>query len=419
MKKTTLFLLIIAILFGLGISSHAASVQKIESYIKTLKSKIQVARKRRDTKRLKKLLSLLKDAEIALSQNNYKDVVKDKEEPVWLDKEKIKTVEEENDLNKYRRELSSAVAKIDKKIEASDQGASVHGRAYIDWSNDLLETSTVPNQFNISRVYLDYKNKLGNKAEVRFITDVKRTTEYYNVYLKYAYVGLTPEIPHVKSIRIGQSPTHWIDFMQKYWNYRYVAKTLTDHYGFFDSADLGVAVLGDLDNSLNISYHLTLMNGEGYKKRETNSQKDIGLRIAMEPVVWDKDNKIVTAFGAYLEDYDLKKLSFSGPTKKLSAMIAYQFSLPNKGILFVEHANQYKSANDGFSVGGQYGFVDSVNIFGRIDSMKKTNDDYSLSIVGLEYVYSKNVKLALDLQSETKNKIDQSRILALHALVKW
>ncbi len=424
MKKVTLFLLIIAILFGFVITSHAASVKKIEAYIKTLKIKIVIARKRKNFKRVKKLLSLLKDAEIALTQKIDKDANKDKVEPVWLDKDKIKEVEDEKDLNIYRKELRRGMARVDKKLEAikdrADRGATVHGRAYVYWKKELGVSKSAPNQFDIGRVYLDYKNKLGKNADVRLTTDISRTADNYNLYLKYAYFGLNDfGFPHISNIRIGQSPTHWIDLMQKYWKYRYVAKTLTDHYGFFNSADLGVAVIGDLDSSLNISYHLTVMNGEGYKKAETNPQKDIGLTVKLDPIVWDKYNKITTAFGAYLENYDFRKVSLSGLTKKTSAMITYQFSAPRDGVVFVEYANQYRSINDGFSFGGQYSIIDNANIFGRIDSFKKASDDYALSIVGLEYVYNKYVKLALDFQNETKNKIDQSRMVALHSQVKW
>src|SRR3989339_694943 len=343
-----------------------------------------------------------------------------------------------NQMADYKEDVNKAIADLNSKIQAVDakvdKGATVSGRAYIayeSWLKNAGAAPTIYNKFAIHRVYLDYKKSLADDAAVRITTDMgneSTLSAQNNIYLKYAYFDLSNFSKHVpltsliglQTVRLGQSATHWIDFMQEFWTFRYVEKTLTDYYSFFGSgsADLGLAALGSfnlLGNALD--YHFTLMNGADYKSAETNTSKNIALKIKAQPFAWDK-NKVTVAAGYVYEGLDLSSFNTGTATKKLTAMAALNFA---RGILFAEYANNADSSTTpgGTSVGGQYELVGNTNLFGRLDNYKKSGSNYVYTIAGLEYNWGKNVKLALDYRNETKDGADYNNVMAVNTRVKW
>ncbi|NQU17696.1 MAG: hypothetical protein HQ564_06470 [Candidatus Saganbacteria bacterium] len=380
MKRVFGLLIFFGLLVSMVASSDAVTVKKMKNYINLLERKIKVAKTRNNS----------------------------------------------GELEEFKEEVTEAISILNSKIasvkKSSDKGATVHGRAYVSWVKDLKNGSTTPNQFDLSRVYIDFKKKLDRDADVRFTTDIARDADNIKVYLKYAYFGLNNlKGPlGLQTIRVGQSATHWIDFMQKHWKFRYLAKTLTDNYKFFSSADMGVAAIGYFDTSaLNLSwlrkidYHAIVMNGSGYKDAETNTGKDVGLTLKLVPLMWGKKDYVTTAIGYLVEDVP------DGLAKKLTAMTSYQFSKPRKGIVFVEYASQADSATGGIAIGGQYQIISDTNIFGRLDNYKKSGSDYVQNIVGAEYSWGENVKLALAYTNETKDGAVNAKKVGVYSRVKW
>ncbi|MEA3493513.1 MAG: hypothetical protein U9R38_03895 [Candidatus Margulisiibacteriota bacterium] len=445
MKKVLVFIMFLLFTFAvLSPVANAASLEKVKAYAQSLEVKLAESKAQGDTNRVNLLEGLINDAKSRIVKMEKAGKTKE-------DGKKVEGLEKGNhalqkQIDELKEEVTDAIAALNSQIKGTDKvankGATVAGRAYIYYQKDLLDDSV--NKFDISRVYLDYKKKLNQDTAVRFTTDIGRETYVeavdfsgqdvdtdtrMQVYLKYAYFdigGLNVPYIGLQTLRVGQSATHWIDFMQKNWKFRYVAKTMTDKYKLFSSADLGLAALGTLDFAdfeipyLNkVSYHALLMNGSGYKKAESNGGKDIGLTLKTEPVRWGKKDYITTAVGFLVEDVPLSSLDTSGLAKKATAMVSYAFSKPAKGIAYAEYANQLESTNGGLSVGGQYQVCQDTNAFARIDNYKKSGSDYVLRIAGVEYNWGKNVKLALDYQHETKNSADNSKKVAIHTRIKW
>ncbi|MBN2058197.1 MAG: hypothetical protein JW782_05335 [Candidatus Saganbacteria bacterium] len=315
----------------------------------------------------------------------------------------------------------------------------IQGRAYIYWQNDL--SGNTADRFDINRLYLDLKHDLDADAAVRVTTDIARETydqdsgsaadTRLHVYLKYAYVELNEldkRLPFIglRTIRLGQSATHWIDFMQKYWQFRYVAKTLTDENSFFHSADMGLVFLGriDLDRSLfygdnSLSYQATLMNGEGYKEGELNPGKDVALRLAFSSRNEATGQQFTLAGGALIEDLRAFESVAPEPATKLTVMAAYQLPQPARLLLFIEYANQLSSPVGGTSLGGQIGLGPQLNLFVRVDRFRQVTGQQDLQVVGLEYPWGKDLKLALDYQREVHDGQAAAQLLSLHAQVNW
>ena len=329
--------------------------------------------------------------------------------------------------------MSLAFSYTDEEIDAKFQGlekkagksADIHGRAYIYYIDDQLGISNP--QFDISRIYLDFKNDLDKNSSVRLTTDIAResylitTTEAdtrVHVYMKYAYWQLSNlSVPFVgiNQIRFGMSATHWIDFMQKFWRFRYIEKTITDQRNMFPSSDLGIAAFGSIIPG--IDYHATVMNGPGYKKAEDNGYKDVAITFKANPLSWGNKDKITAAVGLHLDD-----TGKPGQVSTTTVMAGWQFSQPANGILFAE----YGAATDdeiAFSVGGDYEVIPNVSLFARMDNYdpntQNSSDEKNLDIVGIEYNWGKNVKIAFDYQVGLTGGNEDVKTIAIHSRVKW
>ncbi|MBU0573186.1 MAG: hypothetical protein ABIJ26_08430 [Candidatus Margulisiibacteriota bacterium] len=454
MRKIVSVYLVFMFMFVLVSSSLAAPIEKQRAYVNSLQKKLDAAVAQKDWARAKKIKPLLEDAKATLGSAQAKvlRLSGDASEPgpsKNFDQENVSVAAPDGDMQDLKEEINQALAELKGEItkvkDDSGKSASVSGRAYISYTNDLKDNGA-PSAFDISRVYLDVKKKLDRGADARFTTDIAResllkdtsgkTATYYYVYLKYAYFGLNNiplseflplGVPYSLTLRVGQSATHWIDYMQNYWTFRYVAKTMTDHYKLFTSADLGVAALGSLDLALlgvpglgQINYHATFMNGSGYKEAEGNPEKNFAIRLDSVPYSYNS-GKVTVGLGAYAQDVSINGGDNDGLFKSLNLMAAWDFSFPGNGRLFTEYARATKI--EGLSAGGQYEFLPDWVVFGRIDSydkdMSKSGDTYGLNIYGVEYKWGKNIRLALDYQNETQKGADKTKILALHSEVKW
>lgn len=346
-------------------------------------------------------------------------------------------VRKDNDLAEFKEEINMALANLNEKIASTNEkfgkGATVNGEVFFSYLiKDLKSPSSSVNAFDVSRVYIDVKKSLSRNASARVTTDVLRetTAKQLDFYLKYAYFSLDDlGVPYIglQNAIFGQQATHWIDFMQKYWRFRYVAKTLTDHYSLFSSADIGIGLKGAWNFSAlqipglpNLEYHAILVNGEGYKAGESSSNpgKDLAVTLKTTPLWFDVKDLVTVAIGGMIEDISLSKFDFSAPKKDFTAMLAYEFTRHGEGVVFAEYACQDASTY-GASLGGQIGLIADVNLLVRYDSYKKAKVDYIQYIGGLEYLWGSNIRLALDYQHELKGSADNSKKLSLHTSVKW
>jgi hypothetical protein len=153
-----------------------------------------------------------------------------------------------------------------------------------------------PNKFDIERVYLTFRMPVGDRASIRATTDIVQNANgsYYNgwtVRLKYGYVqyNVLEDIARQKGFnalaRIGMLHTVVIDHEETFWP-RYLGQVGTERFGFFSSADMGVASQVSLPNKLGDVYG-TITNGPGYTSAETDRFKDFALRFSLTPFARD------------------------------------------------------------------------------------------------------------------------------------
>jgi hypothetical protein len=153
-----------------------------------------------------------------------------------------------------------------------------------------------PNKFDIERVYLTFRMPVGDRASIRATTDIVQNANgnYYNgwsVRLKYGYLqyNLLQDIGGHKGFnalaRVGMLHTVMIDHEETFWP-RYLGQVAAERFGFFSSADMGVASQVTLPRKLGEIYG-TITNGPGYTSPETDRFKDVALRLSLTPFAND------------------------------------------------------------------------------------------------------------------------------------
>jgi hypothetical protein len=158
-----------------------------------------------------------------------------------------------------------------------------------------------PNQFNIDRVYLNFRMPAGDNGAIRVTTDVFQNTStaatnYYNgwsIRIKYAYfqyTALRDQFGKGSNLvgRVGALHTVVIDHEEGFWP-RYLGQVAAERAyapssgGFFASADVGAAGLLTLGNKMGELY-ATVTNGPGYTSYERDRFKDFAVRGSLTPL---------------------------------------------------------------------------------------------------------------------------------------
>lgn len=147
-----------------------------------------------------------------------------------------------------------------------------------------------PNKFDLERVYLTFRMPVGDRLGIRATTDIYQNASdnYYDgwtVRLKYGYLQydfLRNAGGFGAQARIGILQTVIIDQEETFWP-RYLEHVAVEKYGFFPSADAGVATQVSLPAKLGEIY-ATVTNGPGYTAPENDRFKDYAARLTLTPL---------------------------------------------------------------------------------------------------------------------------------------
>lgn len=195
--------------------------------------------------------------------------------------------------------------------EDLEQPIQVQGRVYAYYRYDLTpygnDADKGENEFDVSRVYLRFKGKITEKVKAEVTLDAGREYEYslneeeitdpggntdyrytltktkerFRVFVKYAYLDVGDLIPN-HHIQGGIVKTPWVDYEQDIWGWRVLRKVGLDENGYTNSADLGVALTGDIVDGY-IQHHFSFTNGEGYSNPEEFGGKTVEYRLSVFP----------------------------------------------------------------------------------------------------------------------------------------
>lgn len=326
-----------------------------------------------------------------------------------------------------------------KPVEEFKPSGKVDGRIYADFSRTLNqpESGKLYNKslsgFELKRAYFGYTYQFAPVWSGRVLLDltndaanVDRAVYVKNAYAQYKKGDLTAYF--------GIHDTQNFKYFDKIFGKRYLQNPYYDQFKYYTSADLGVSAEYTFGNYV---VDLSVYNGEGFRKVQGDNAYRSGLGITGKFV----DKKLIARlFADYLsKDYqqssleaylsyqvadkftvgvdaifqyhpDYAAISLTTPiTGKTDAADKVTGTVDTKNATYSALKAQDKN-HYGASFFASYYINKTWNVFGRFDYSEATSLDAGNSyakknfltgnqlIAGVEYVYSKNLRVALDYQ---------------------
>jgi len=275
--------------------------------------------------------------------------------------------------------------------------------------------------FEITRAYLGYEYFFSRNISSRINIDVadpgagelQMTAFIKNAYLQYKNNGF--------SARLGMIGVDQFNLQEKHWGYRYIYKSFQDEYKFGPSADLGAAF--EYSPSEIISFDFSVLNGEGYKKIESDSALKATFGITLKPV---RGLEFRGYFDRMKKDYaQISVALFAGYTiNKFKAGAEYNIQ-KNHGMINQKDfsgISVYSSLalRGKFSLFARYDYLWSEDLPDSESPWNESNDGQAF-IAGFEYSPVKSIRIAPSyigwLPSENMNSLTST--IALNFEIKF
>ncbi len=192
--------------------------------------------------------------------------------------------------------------KLDKVLDFLG-GLEIGTLSYIDYSGGEEDDGDTYNRFTITRGYINIKKKLTPWLGFRVTPDVHLDEEgSFSLRLKYLYGEFkTPDLAFLTDIKseVGLGHIPWLDFEEHINPYRVQGTMFIERASTFNSADLGVSILGNIGGQIGEEYqqkvsryypgrwgswHIGVYNGAGYHSEEDNNNKVPEWRISIRPL---------------------------------------------------------------------------------------------------------------------------------------
>ncbi len=414
-KKVFAVPVLLLMIFVMSAAGQAQDAKKIKVYLSGLENKMTAAQKAKNAVRIKTLQGLIDEAKAALKKAGKEEL------------REAKPAMEEDQLVEFKEANNKAIAELKgqiDKVKSDNSDAKVGATIFFRWQNS--DSGTTPNNFDVDRAYIDVKKKLDGGASGRVTLDIKRITGTTSGnlfdYLKYAYVEMPFNVSAVQLIpfdltaKIGLQHTAWIDWADKIMDQRCIYKGLVDNEGAMSSADFGLGAFGKISVAglPEIEYQGTLLNGSGYATNEANKQKDVGLRLSS--TVYDAGEMGKVIVGALANIKSAWTDDLDGSFRQIDLLAAWK---ADSGVVYAEYLKGTKIS--GYSAGGKYMFLPGTWAFARATNYDpdttKASDEINRNFYGLTYDWSKDVKLAADVQTSQTGSGTTTSIFYLHSLV--
>ena len=275
--------------------------------------------------------------------------------------------------------------------------------------------------FEITRSYLGFEYFFSEKISSRVNIDVgdpgigklQMTAFVKNAYLAYKTGNF--------SARFGMIGTDQFSVQEKAWGYRYILKSFQDEYNFGPSADLGAAL--EYMPARFLTFNLSVLNGEGYKKLQSDSTFKETFGITLVPF---KGFTLRGYFDIMNHSYDQSSFAlFAGYSfKNIRTGLEYNFQ-KNNGMI-----SQHDFS--GLSIYAAMNIAEKYSILTRYDNLKSitpdgsadpwnNNKDGQLFMVGFDYTPSKGVRIAPTYRvwSPANNANPSTSTLSLNVEIKF
>ncbi len=248
--------------------------------------------------------------------------------------------------------------------------------------------------FEITRAYLGYEYFFSKNISSRVNIDIgdpgtgkfQMTAYIKNAFLQYKKDGI--------NARFGMIATDAYNLVEKQWGYRYLYKSFQDAYNFGASADLGASL--EYSPADFISFDVSVLNGEGYKRLQADSSLKTTFGMTLKPFK-----------GLVLRGYyDIMKHNYTQSTYSFFAGYTNNGFKAGAEYNLQENNGMLNGHNfSGVSLYASQSLAEKYSIFLRYDNLKSATIADELSpwnyakdgqafIVGFDYSPVNGVKLA-------------------------
>ncbi len=293
--------------------------------------------------------------------------------------------------------------------EEFNPSGKVYGRVFSNFHESVLGEDQ-SSAFEITQAYFGYKYKMSPdfSAEIKLDIGDQEGGEYSKLK-RYAYFKKA-ELKYHKNkftARFGIISMKQFGIQEKFWEKKYVKKTYLDYYKFGPSADIGFAISYDfLDN---LTFDALVMNGEGYKKLQSDDTYKGGFGITYKPV----NNLTIRYYSDFMHQkvWQNNYNGFVGYKKKDVWSIAAEYNY------MINNSNDEDHHYGGYSIYGSYNIAEKWELFVRYDyigsekvgdntqawhaatetgTYPKSDGDYIIG--GIQFMPIKKVRIAIDAQ---------------------
>lgn len=342
--------------------------------------------------------------------------------PSWGGDTLLKTLQKKGVITE--EEGNAIIAEQEKEKRAilpkGLEGLSIGVLAYIDYSFGTKDGNGMDfNEFSLKRGYINIKKDVNPWLKVRVTPDVTRLKDGENkgdieLRMKYYYMDfLIPDYGPLteNDIRAGLAHMPYLDFQEGINIYRMQGTMFQERFENFNSADLGIGIIGNFGGKLSKDlqeeigypspysgryggYHIGVYNGGGYHAAEANQNKVIEGRLTLRPLPGTVPGIQLTYFGL-----SGRGNAATNPDWRSNiAFISYQNRIIVLTGEYVQARGNQKGDDEtdksGYSIFGDFRLpmYDKLAVMARYD-VWDPEDDYkeTLTIGGISYkIYGSN-----------------------------
>jgi len=289
-----------------------------------------------------------------------------------------------------------------------------------------LDDTTKTTGFGLSRAFFGYNFFPIDNFSASFILNIGNPDDLTasSVRRRYAYFR-EASISYSKdklNISFGITSTRHFYYQQKFWGKRYIANTFEALNGYGSVADLGIVMDYEFNDIL--KGDITVMNGEGYSEL----QLDNGVKTSAGITITPLKQLIIRFYGDYARQNGVRQytlVEFAGIKNELitfGAEASYKTNLDlldghdSWGISATGSISVFKKAE----IFARYDYSCSVGRLGESNHWNYLKDG-SFFILGVQYSFSQDVKIALDYQGTYPNDRNErsTDMIYINALFKF
>lgn len=265
-------------------------------------------------------------------------------------------------------------------------------RSFVNF-NSQTQAGVTNVAFKLDRSYIGYEYTFNNGLKLKSIIDFGKPSAlddyHYVAYIKNALVSWTRK---GFTINGGMIQTTQSALQEKIWAKRYIMMVFHDQYKFGSSADLGFSMEYKFTDWVKADF--IMVNGEGYKKIQSNKGFLYGLGATFNPT-----EKFYIRLYA---DLNNSRLEGKSNIYGYSALMAYKndkFTVSGEFNMMQNYKNAKGQNLLGCSVYGSAKVSKLIDVYARYDLITSNknwnadNDKHAI-IAGFEILPCKYVKLS-------------------------